>query len=118
MTQLLRSVDSDFEEVRRCSGPLPDGSCRRLTQGEMLPCAGLALAAERSALGAPQSYAVSGRATQCPVSLAAALAVASDAPFDLACWRPERDARDLGRGFRRVADDPHRHPAVIAPDAA
>lgn len=82
MTQSLRILDQSGEEVRRCTGPLADGSCPRVTWGEILPCAGLALAPAGFARGS-RVYAVSGQATLCPVTLAAALAVVSDAPFDL-----------------------------------
>lgn len=81
MASTIRILDpSTGEEVQRCTGPLPDGSCPRVDQGDILPCAEHALAPELCAPGA-QPYEVSGQATLCPVTVAAALAVASDAPF-------------------------------------
>ena len=83
MEQTLRILDVDSgEEVQRCRGPAADGSCPRVVMGAILPCAGHALASETSAPGS-QPYAVAGTATLCPVTLAAALAVASDSPFGL-----------------------------------
>lgn len=83
MEQTLRILDVETgDEVQRCTGPAADGSCPRVVLGDILPCAGYALAPATSALGS-QPYAVAGRATLCPVTLAAALAVASDTPFDL-----------------------------------
>jgi hypothetical protein len=58
-------------------GPAADGSCPRVAIGDVLPCAGHALMPAGSGAGA-QPYAVSGQATLCPVTLAAALAVTSD----------------------------------------
>jgi hypothetical protein len=76
----LRILDeATGDEVLRCTGPLPDGSCPRVVIGDILPCAGHALIPEMAARG--QAYAVPGRATLCPVTLAAALAVASDSPL-------------------------------------
>lgn len=65
-------------EVQRCAGPAADGSCPQVAIGDLLPCAGHALVPNGSSAGA-QPYAVSGQATLCPVTLAAALAVTSDA---------------------------------------
>ncbi|MBV8529434.1 MAG: hypothetical protein JOZ75_14080 [Candidatus Dormibacteraeota bacterium] len=79
----LRIIDeATGAQVQQCTGPLPDGSCPRVAIGDILPCAGHGLAPAASGAGA-QPYAVPGQATLCPVTLAAALAVASDAPFDL-----------------------------------
>jgi hypothetical protein len=75
---LLILDEATGREVERCTGPAADGSCPRVSVGDILPCAGHALVAERTgAVGRP--YGVSGQATLCPVTLAAALAVASDA---------------------------------------
>jgi len=76
MDTTLRIIDeATGSEVQRCAGPAPDGSCPRVAVGELLPCAGHALAPE----GSPgQPYAVPGQATLCPVTLAASLAVSSD----------------------------------------
>lgn len=76
----LRILDEETGgEVQRCTGPLPDGSCPRVAIGDILPCAGHALIPAAAAGGQP--YAVSGQATLCPVTLAAAIAVASDSPL-------------------------------------
>lgn len=76
----LRILDeATGAEVQRCAGPLPDGSCPRVAIGDILPCAGHALIPERAAGG--QAYAVPGTATLCPVTLAAALTIASDSPL-------------------------------------
>jgi hypothetical protein len=76
----LRMLDeATGDEVQRCTGPLPDGSCPRVEIGDILPCAGYALVPEAAA--GTQAYAVSGRATLCPVTLAAAIAIPSDQPF-------------------------------------
>ena len=83
MELTLRILDVDSgEEVQRCAGPAADGSCPRIAIGDLLPCAGHALAPETTAPGS-QPYPVAGTATLCPVTLAAALAVASDTPFDV-----------------------------------
>lgn len=83
MEQTLRILDAESgEEVQRCTGPAADGSCPRVALGDILPCAGHALAPATSPPSS-QPYAVAGTATLCPVTLAAALAVASDAPFDV-----------------------------------
>jgi len=75
---VLRMLDeATGDEVQRCIGPQPDGSCPRVNVGDVLPCAGYALVPELAARGA-QPYAVPGQATLCPVTLAAALAVDSD----------------------------------------
>ncbi len=50
--------------------------------GDLLPCAGHALM-PASSRGGAQPYAVSGQATLCPVTLAAALAVTSDSVLTL-----------------------------------
>ena len=83
MEQTLRILDVESgDEVQRCTGPAADGSCPRVAMGDVLPCAGYALAPEASARGS-QPYAVAGTATLCPVTLAAALAVVTDSPFDV-----------------------------------
>ncbi len=74
---LLILDEATAREVQRCIGPAADGSCPRVAIGELLPCAGHALT-HAETVGAAQPYAVSGQATLCPVTLAAALAVASD----------------------------------------
>ncbi|MBV8194360.1 MAG: hypothetical protein JOY80_02410 [Candidatus Dormibacteraeota bacterium] len=79
MDTTLRILDEvTGSEVQRCTGPASDGSCPRVAIGDLLPCAGHALMPERST---GQPYAVSGQATLCPVTLAAALAVDSDSAF-------------------------------------
>ena len=81
MDTTLRILDeASGGEVQRCIGQLPDGSCPRVAIGEILPCAGYALLPQHVAAGA-QPYAVPGGATLCPVTVAAALAVASDTPL-------------------------------------
>ena len=64
-------------EIERCAGPAADGSCPRVTIGDMLPCAGHVLVPLAPADRA-FPYAVSGHATLCPVTVAAALAVTPD----------------------------------------
>ena len=76
---LLVLDESSSEVTQRCNGPSPDGSCPRVAIGELLPCAGHLLVPEGARAATP--YAVAGRATLCPVTLAAALAVTSDAVF-------------------------------------
>ena len=78
-TKLLILDESSHEVTQRCTGPAPDGSCPRVAIGDILPCAGHLLVPEDAAGGTP--YAVAGQATLCPVTLAAALAVNSDAVF-------------------------------------
>jgi hypothetical protein len=75
--QLLILDEATGEEVQRCTGPAADGSCPRVEIGDILPCAGQALIPAGAAHGA-QPYAVSGLATLCPVTLAAALAITPD----------------------------------------
>lgn len=69
----------DGKELERCTGPAPDGSCPRVVAGDLLPCAGHAIVAGDG--GPRQPYAVAGRATMCPITLASMIAVESDAPF-------------------------------------
>jgi hypothetical protein len=69
----------DESELARCLGPAPDGSCPRVAVGDLIPCAGHAVIAGRAAH--PHPYAVSGRATLCPITLATILTVESDAAF-------------------------------------
>ncbi len=74
---LLILDDMTGAEIQRCAGPSPDGSCTRVAIGDILPCAGHALMPARAAVGA-QPYGVSGQATLCPVTVAAALAIPPD----------------------------------------
>jgi len=79
---MLRILDeATGAQVQQCAGPLSDGSCPLVEVGDIVPCAGYGLIPAATAIGA-QPHAVPGQATRCPVTLAAALAVASDAPFD------------------------------------
>ena len=64
-------------EIERCAGPAADGSCPRVTIGDILPCSGHVLIPLAPADGV-FPYAVSGHATLCPVTVAAALAVTPD----------------------------------------
>ena len=67
------------DELARCTGPAPDGSCPRVAIGDLLPCAGHAIVTGRTAH--PHPYAVAGRATMCPITLASMIAVQSDVSF-------------------------------------
>lgn len=69
-------------QVQQCTGPLPDGSCPRVALGDIVPCAGHAVVPALAAPGT-QAHAVPGLATGCPVTLAAMIAIASDAAFVL-----------------------------------
>ena len=83
MDTTLRILDEvTGSQLQRCNGPAPGGSCPRVAIGDLLPCAGHALAPEGSS---GQPYAVSGEATLCPVTLAVALAVASDSVLTADC---------------------------------
>jgi hypothetical protein len=62
-----------------CRGPDSDGSCPRVGVGEVVPCAGCIL--QPASAGERRPYLVSRQATLCPVTLAQALAVPSDALF-------------------------------------
>ncbi len=75
---VLRIVDETTgQEIERCAGPSADGSCPRVTIGDVLPCAGHVLVP--AAVGDQAvPYAVSGEATLCPVTVAVALAVTPD----------------------------------------
>lgn len=64
-------------EVGRCGGPAPDGSCPAVNIGEVIACAGCAVVPAQ-ATGTPV-YTVARQMTLCPRTLAAALAVPSDA---------------------------------------
>lgn len=64
-------------EIERCAGPAADGSCPRVTIGDVLPCSGHVLIPMTPGEAA-FPYAVSGHATLCPVTVAAALAVTPD----------------------------------------
>ena len=77
-TLLILDRDSG-REVQRCAGPAPDGSCPRVAIGDVLPCGGHLLVPSDTSGG--RAYRVSGQATLCPVTVAAALAVESDSPF-------------------------------------
>ena len=75
---LLRIVDAATgEDIGRCTGPAADGSCPRVAVGNILPCSGCVLVPLHAAEAAIP-YAVSGQATLCPVTVAAALAVTPD----------------------------------------
>ncbi|MDQ2959611.1 MAG: hypothetical protein M3R48_00955 [Candidatus Dormibacteraeota bacterium] len=76
-TLLLVIDHATGQELQRCTGPASDGSCPRVEIGDILPCSGHGLVAA-GAPGGVQPYAVSGGATLCPVTLAAALAIAPD----------------------------------------
>ncbi len=77
MNTLLIIDEKSGVEIQRCSGPARDGSCPRVAIGDILPCACHGLRPAQTATG-EQMYAVSGQATLCPVTLAAALAVTPD----------------------------------------
>jgi hypothetical protein len=77
MNTLLILDEASGEEVQRCSGPAPDGSSPRVSIGDILPCAGYALRPADTGAG-QRRYSVSGQATLCPVTIAAALAVTPD----------------------------------------
>ncbi len=74
---LLILDEATGEEVQRCTGPASDGSCPRVTIGDILPCSGHLLMPVNASRGR-QPYAVSGQATLCPVTVAFALAVTPD----------------------------------------
>ena len=61
--------------VGSCRGPSADGACPRVAIGEMIPCAGYALALSGARDARP--YEVP-RMTLCPLTVAQALAVQSD----------------------------------------
>ena len=74
---VLRLLDeSTGDEIRRCAGPAPDGSCPRVAIGDVLPCAGHVIVLATGEGTIP--YQVSRQATLCPVTIAASLAVAPD----------------------------------------
>ena len=76
MNNLLILDEASGEQVQRCYGPAPDGSCPRVNIGDILPCAGHALRPADAVAG--RRYSVSAQATLCPVTIAAALAVTPD----------------------------------------
>lgn len=82
MNETLVMIDkATGRELERCSGPAADGSCPRVTRGEILPCAGHAL--ELIGPDGPTvPYDVSEQATICPVTLAAATAIPTDSPLE------------------------------------
>lgn len=76
MNAVLLLDPATHQEVGRCAGPAPDGSCPAVGIGEVIACAGCALVPAQAA-GSPP-YTVSRQMTLCPCTLAAALAVPSD----------------------------------------
>jgi len=78
-TTLLILDEATGAEMQRCIGPAADGSCPKCSIGDVLPCAGYRLRPDGVADQA--TYEVPGHATLCPVTLAAALAVATDTPL-------------------------------------
>jgi hypothetical protein len=77
MNTLLFLDEASGDEVQRCHGPASNGSCPRVSIGDILPCAGYALR-PADAGAAQRFYSVSAQATLCPVTIAAALAVIPD----------------------------------------
>jgi hypothetical protein len=76
-TNVLRILDkATGKEVMRCIGPAPDGSCPRVEIGDIIPCSGHALV--EASWDDAYTYEVSGQATLCPLTVAAALAVPPD----------------------------------------
>jgi hypothetical protein len=78
-TDLDIRILEDGVDLARCTGPAPDGSCPRVAVGDLIPCAKHAIV--EGHVKHPHPYAVSGQATICPVTLAAMIAVESDAAF-------------------------------------
>jgi hypothetical protein len=69
----IRILDPEGgDEVARCSGPAPDGSCPRVDIGAVIPCAGRVVDALPEFGDRP--YTVSMQMTLCPVTVAASLA--------------------------------------------
>lgn len=79
MNTVLLLDPATHDELGRCAGPAPDGSCPAVSIGEVIACAGRAVIPDH-APGTPP-YTVSRQMTLCPATLAAALAVPSDSPL-------------------------------------
>lgn len=65
--------------VVRCTGPAPDGECPAADVGDLVPCAGQAVAP--AGVRGAQPFAVPGGATTCPVAWALALATSPETAF-------------------------------------